>query len=49
MKEVVSSEEQIHALRMKQKKEAWIMNVIRKLGYTREQAEKAYDRIQPYK
>lgn len=27
------------------KREAWIQNTMRKLGYTREQAVEAYDRI----
>lgn len=30
-----------------QKKEAWIKNIMSKLGYTREQAEEAFKRINP--
>lgn len=39
------SEKELKALREAQKRLAWIDNVKRRLGYTQEEAERAYTRI----
>jgi len=35
--------------KLKMKREAWIKNVMRIQGYSREEAEKLYAKIKPYK
>lgn len=35
--------------RLEQKKESWIKNVMRVLDLSRDEAEKAYNAIQPYR
>ncbi len=35
--------------RLEQLKEAWVKNVVRILGYSREHSEELYNKIKPYR
>lgn len=42
---MTARENEIHAKRDQQKREAWIKNVMNSLKYTRERAEQEHDKI----